>query len=64
MVPVTRTPDPSLLKECVDPALSDPDTATDNDFAADLLSLANAYEACKQQNHSIIQFEQAGHAAR
>lgn len=65
VVPVTRTPDPSLLRECVDPILANPDTATDNDFAADMLNLAQAYEACKQQNHSIIQFEQAApHAPR
>ena len=64
VVPVTRTPDPSLLKACVDPVLSDPDTATDNDFAADMTALAQAYVACKARHNALVQFEQAGNAHR
>lgn len=57
-IPVDRTPDAELLRECLDPILSNPDTATDNDFAADMLHLAQAYEACKERHHNLIQFEQ------
>lgn len=60
MVPVSRHPDAGLLEPCVDPVLSNPDTATDNDFAADQVRLADAYLACKVRHQKLIDFEKAG----
>ena len=60
VVPVSRRPDPSLLQPCVDPVLSDPETASDNDFGADMVRLNEAYLACKARHQSLIDFEKAG----
>lgn len=59
VIPVARHPDPSLLLPCDPPVLSDPETATDNDFAADMLRLGEAYVACSARHDSLVKFEKA-----
>ena len=56
-VPVARQPDASLLLPCQDPALvDDPDTASDNDVAAERIRVAEAYLACKQRHADLVTF--------
>lgn len=56
-VPVSRQPDASLLLPCRDPALvPDPETATDNDVAAERIRVAEAYLACKQRHADLVIF--------
>ena len=60
-VPVARRPDPSLLLPCVDPVLVyDPDTASDNDVAAERIRVMEAYLACKQRQADLAAFVRAG----
>ena len=60
-VPVARQPDASLLLPCLDPALvDDPDSATDNEVAAELIRVAAAYLACKQRHADLVTFVKAG----
>ena len=60
-VPVPRQPDASLLLPCRDPALvADPDTATDNDVAAERIRVAEAYLACKQRHADLVTFMKGG----
>lgn len=54
---VQRQPDASLLLPCVDPALvADPETATDNDVAAERIRVAEAYLACKRRHADLATF--------
>ena len=56
-VPVARQPDASLLLPCQDPALvDDPDTATDNEVAAERIRVAEAYLACKRRHADLVTF--------
>jgi hypothetical protein len=56
---VSRTPDASLLLPCVDPVLvADPETASDNDIAAERLRVAQAYLACKRRHQDLVTFVQ------
>lgn len=56
-VPVARQPDASLLLPCQDPALvDDPDSATDNEVAAERIRVAEAYLACKQRHADLATF--------
>ena len=56
-VPVARQPDASLLLACADPELvPDPDTATDNEVAAERIRVAEAYLACKQRHADLVTF--------
>jgi len=60
-VPVARMPDASLLLPCQDPQLvGDPDTATDNEVAAERIRVAEAYLACKRRHADLTTFVQAG----
>ena len=60
-VPVPRQPDASLLLPCRDPALvPDPDSATDNDVAAERIRVAEAYLACKQRHADLVTFINGG----
>lgn len=60
-VPVARKPDASLLLPCQDPTLvADPDTATDNDVAAERIRVGQAYLACKQRHADLVTFEKGG----
>jgi hypothetical protein len=60
-VPVPRHPDASLLLPCVDPVLvEDPDTASDNDVAAERIRVAEAYLACKRRHADLVTFETGG----
>ena len=60
-VPVARMPDASLLLPCQDPQLvDDPDTATDNEVAAERIRVAEAYLACKRRHTDLATFVQAG----
>ena len=50
-------PDTSLLLPCQDPQLvDDPETATDNDIAAERIRVAEAYLACKQRHADLATF--------
>jgi hypothetical protein len=54
-------PDASLLLPCVDPALvDDPDTASDNEVAAERVRVAEAYLACKQRHTDLVTFVRGG----
>ena len=54
-------PDASLLLPCQDPALvNDPDTATDNEVAAERIRVAEAYLACKQKQADLATFVKGG----
>jgi hypothetical protein len=56
-VPVSRQPDASLLLPCVDPLLvQDPDSASDNEIAAERIRVAEAYLACKQRQADLAVF--------
>ena len=58
---MARRPDASLLLPCQDPALvDDPDTATDNDIAAERIRVAEAYLACKRRHADLVTFVKAG----
>ena len=60
-VPVARRPDASLLLPCQDPALvDDPDSATDNDVAAERIRVAEAYLACRRRHADLVTFVKAG----
>jgi hypothetical protein len=60
-VPVARQPDASLLLPCQDPVLvDDPDSATDNEVAAERIRVAEAYLACKRRHADLVAFVQAG----
>lgn len=54
MVAAPRSPDAGLLAPCDDPVLST--GSTDNDFAADLILLDEAYQACKQRQANLAKF--------
>lgn len=54
-------PDASLLLPCQDPQLvADPDTATDNDVAAERIHVAEAYLACKRHHAALVTFVKSG----
>jgi hypothetical protein len=54
-------PDASLLLPCQDPALvADPETATDNEVAAERIRVAQAYLACKQRHADLVTFVTRG----
>jgi hypothetical protein len=54
-------PDASLLLPCRDPVLvDDPDTASDNDVAAERIRVAEAYLACKRRQADLVTFVTAG----
>ena len=54
---VPRMPDASLLLPCQDPALvDDPETATDNEVAAERIRVAEAYLACRQRHADLVTF--------
>jgi hypothetical protein len=54
---VSRQPDAGLLLPCQDPALvADPETATDNEVAAERIRVAEAYLACKQRHADLVTF--------
>ncbi len=56
-VPVDRRPDASLLLPCTDPVLvANPETASDNDIAAERLRVAQAYLACKRRHADLSAF--------
>lgn len=56
-VPVARMPDASLMLPCQDPQLvDDPDTATDNEVAAERIRVAEAYLACKRRHADLVTF--------
>lgn len=58
---MARQPDTSLLLPCQDPALvDDPDTATDNEVAAERIRVAEAYLACKHRHADLVTFVKAG----
>ena len=60
-VPVPRQPDASLLLPCQDPVLvDDPDTASDNDIAAERIRVAEAYLACKRRQGDLVAFFKGG----
>ncbi len=60
-VPVQRRPDASLLLPCVDPSLvDDPDTASDNEVAAERIRVAEAYLACRQRHADLVTFVKGG----
>jgi hypothetical protein len=55
--PVARQPDASLLLPCRDPELvPDPDSASDNDVAAERIRVAEAYLACRQRHADLVIF--------
>ena len=59
-----RQPDASLLLPCADPELvADPDSATDNDVAAERIRVAEAYLACKQRHADLVRFVTAPRTA-
>ena len=61
---MARQPDASLLLPCQDPALvDDPDTASDNEVAAERIRVAEAYLACKQRHADLATFVKAGQPA-
>ena len=60
-VPVSRQPDASLLLPCQDPVLvADPETASDNEVAAERIRVAEAYLACRQRHRDLVTFVTAG----
>ena len=61
LVAVPRLPDPSLLEPCSDPLLlDDPETASDNEIAAERLRVAAAYLACKRRQQDLAAFVRGG----
>lgn len=59
-VPLSRQPDPSLLMPCGDPVrVENPDTASDNDIAAERIRVAQAYLACKGRHDDLSAFVRA-----
>lgn len=50
---MSPTPSAALLLPCADPVLPDPDTATDNQFAAGYLALGKAYVDCKRRHEDL-----------
>jgi hypothetical protein len=61
---VDRQPDASLLLSCQDPALvADPETATDNEVAAERIRVAEAYLACKRRHADLATFITGGKPA-
>jgi hypothetical protein len=63
-VPVSRQPDASLLLPCQDPALvADPETASDNDVAAERIRVAQAYLSCKRRHADLVTFVTGGKPA-
>jgi hypothetical protein len=60
---VARQPDAGLLLPCQDPALvDDPETATDNEVAAERIRVAEAYLACKRRHADLVTFVKAGNS--
>ncbi len=60
-VPVDRRPAASLLLACVDPVLvADPETASDNEVAAERIRVGEAYLACKRRHADLVTFVSAG----
>jgi hypothetical protein len=58
---VARRPDASLLLPCQDPALADdPDSATDNEIAAERIRVAEAYLACRRRHADLVTFVKGG----
>lgn len=58
---VDRQPDASLMLPCQDPRLvPDPDTATDNDVAAERIRVAEAYLTCKRKHADLATFVRGG----
>ncbi len=58
---MARQADPSLLLPCSDPELiADPDSASDNEIAAERIRVAEAYVACKQKQASLAAFIAGG----
>lgn len=56
-----RQPDASLLLPCTDPTLvDDPETATDNEVAAERIRVAEAYLACKRRHADLVTFVTGG----
>jgi hypothetical protein len=56
-IAVDRRPDASLLLPCVDPVLvADPETASDNDVAAERIRLGEAYLAWKRRQADLVTF--------
>ena len=54
---MARQPDAGLLLPCQDPALvDDPDSATDNEVAAERIRVAEAYLACKRRYADLVTF--------
>jgi len=45
---------------CERPALSDPETATDNDFAGDFLKMDEALTVCARRHEDLVKFERGG----
>lgn len=61
-VPARSRPDPSLLLPCRDPALiDDPETASDNEIAAERIRVAEAYLACKRRLADLAAFVTGDH---
>lgn len=52
VVPVKRTPDPSLLLPCADPVLA-PIAGSDNEIAAERLRVARAYLDCRARHGAL-----------
>ncbi len=60
-VAAPRLPDPGLLEPCVDPELvPDSATASDNAVAAERISVAEAYAACKRKQADDVTFIKGG----
>ena len=54
---MARQPDASLLLPCRDPQLvPDPETASDNEVAAERIRVAEAYLACRQRHADLVTF--------
>ena len=61
---MARQPDASLLLPCQDPQLvDDPETATDNEVAAERIRVAEAYLACKRRHADLVNFVKGGDLA-
>ena len=58
-------PDASLLLPCQDPQLvADPDSATDNEVAAERIRVAEAYLTCKRRHADLVTFVKAARPQR
>ena len=56
LMAVNPTPNAALLLPCIPPRLTDPETATDNDVALEMIELAKAYADCERRQADLAKW--------